>query len=107
MELSKLNFADLKGLLLQVGTELNNREKSDLEAARKEINAIAQRAGLSLKDLIGNVEAKGKVRKQSGKVAVQYRNPQDASQQWTGRGRQPKWVQKMIAAGASIECARI
>lgn len=107
MELSKLNLADLKGLLVQVGAELSDREKSELEAARKEINAIAQRAGLSLKDLVGTAEAKSKVRKQSGKVAVQYRNPQDASQEWTGRGRQPNWVKELVASGKNLMSAKV
>jgi DNA-binding protein H-NS len=59
--------------------------------------------GLPLKDLIGN----GNIKKSTGKVAVQYRNPQDASQEWTGRGRQPNWVKAMVAAGVDLSAARV
>jgi DNA-binding protein H-NS len=107
MELSKLNLAELKDLLVQAGAELKNREKADLDAARNEINAIAQRMGLSLKDLIGAGAGKGKVRKQTGKVAIQYRNPQDASQEWTGRGRQPNWVKELVASGKNLMSAKV
>jgi DNA-binding protein H-NS len=35
-------------------------------------------------------------------VAPRYRNPADASQQWTGRGRQPQWVKDWLEAGKDI-----
>lgn len=34
------------------------------------------------------------------KVAPKYRNPQDATQTWTGRGRTPSWCQAMKDAGS-------
>ena len=107
MDLSKLNLAELKDLQAQIGAEMKNREKSEIEKARNDINAIAQSLGLSLKDLLGGSESKGKVRKQTGKVAVQYRNPQDASQEWTGRGRQPGWVKELLASGKNLMSAKV
>jgi DNA-binding protein H-NS len=107
MDLSKLNLAELKDLQAQIGAEMKNREKSEIEKARNDINAIAQSLGLSLKDLLGASESKGKVRKQTGKVAVQYRNPQDASQEWTGRGRQPGWVKELLASGKNLMSAKV
>ncbi len=34
-----------------------------------------------------------------GKVAPKYRNPANASQTWTGRGKSPVWVQALKVAG--------
>jgi DNA-binding protein H-NS len=107
MDLSKLNLAELKDLQAQVGVEMKNREKLDIEKARTGISAIAQSLGLSLKDLLGTSKSKGKVRKQTGKVVVQYRNPQDASQEWTGRGRQPGWVKDLLASGKNLMSAKV
>jgi DNA-binding protein H-NS len=107
MDLSKLNLAELKDVQAQVGVEMKNREKLDIEKARTDINAIAQSLGLSLRDLLGTNESKGKVRKQTGKVAVQYRNPQDPSQEWTGRGRQPGWVKEFLASGKNLMSAKV
>lgn len=107
MDLSKLNLAELKELQAQVGVEMKNREKSNIEKARTDINAIAQSLGLSLQDLLGASESEGKVRKQTGKVAVQYRNPQNASQEWTGRGRQPGWVKELLASGKNLMSAKV
>lgn len=50
--------------------------------ARNEIYAIAQRLNMPMKDLIGTG-----IRKTTGKVAVQYRNPANATEEWTGGGR--------------------
>ena len=63
MDLSKLKLVELKSLLLEVGAEIEHRAQSDLEAARKEVAAIAQRAGVSLKDLVGTDLPKSKTKK--------------------------------------------
>jgi DNA-binding protein H-NS len=107
MDLSKLNLVELKDLQVQVAAELKNRGKSEVEKARNDIKAIAQSLGLSLKDLLAGSDSKGKVRKPSGKVAVQYRNPQNPSQEWTGRGRQPGWVKELLASGKNLMSTKV
>jgi len=41
----------------------------------------------------------GKSSAPRGKVAPKYRNPADAAQTWTGRGKAPLWVQSLKSAG--------
>jgi hypothetical protein len=36
-----------------------------------------------------------------------YRHPDNASQQWTGRGRQPKWVKEWVEGGKSLDKLRV
>ena len=40
------------------------------------------------------------------KVAPKYRNPNDAAQTWTGRGKSPVWVHALMDAG-TLETALI
>jgi DNA-binding protein H-NS len=47
------------------------------------------------------------VRAKTGRVAVRYRNPDDATQQWTGRGRQPKWIKEWLEADKSLDLLRV
>src|ERR1700752_4159540 len=102
MDLSNMSVGDLRNLQEQIKQEMKKREHQEVARAREEIMAIAQKVGVPLKDLIGNgIRAKGAT------VAVRYRNPSNAGQQWTGRGRQPKWVKEWVDGGKSIDALRV
>jgi DNA-binding protein H-NS len=102
MDLSNLSVAELRALQAQVAKQLKAAAQQDIAKAREEIQVIAQHAGISLHELL-----KGGVAKKTGKVAVQYRNPGNAEQQWTGRGRQPKWVKEWLNAGQALDALRV
>jgi len=106
MDLSGLTVAELKALQDQVKQALKDREHQEQSKAREQILAIAQSAGISLQDLLG-AQLRGKTTVAKVKVAVRYRHPSDASLQWTGRGRQPKWVQDWVASGQSLDAVRV
>ena len=50
MDLSTLNLVELKDLQAQIGAEMKNREKSEMEKARSDINAILLASGVPLLD---------------------------------------------------------
>lgn len=109
-DLSKLSVAELRTLQDDIKQALTDREHEERNKAREEIMAIAQNAGLSLKELLaGSTRGTGKSAKgtRSGKVAVQYRHPSNSSQQWTGRGRQPAWVKDWVQSGKSLDELRV
>ena len=103
MDLSNMSLGDLRNLQDQIKQEMKKREQSDMAKAREQILAIAQSVGVPLKDLIATTGRGGK----TGTVAVRFRNPDNASQQWTGRGRQPKWVKEWVEGGKSIDKLRV
>jgi DNA-binding protein H-NS len=41
------------------------------------------------------------------KVVPKYRNPLNASETWAGRGKQPRWVRKLLRSGKRIDDLRI
>ncbi len=102
MELSNLSLSDLRKLQDDIKKQMKKREQDDMTKAREQILAIAQSVGVSVKDLVGTG-----IRAKTGTVAVRYRNPSDASQQWTGRGRQPKWVKEWTDAGKSMDALKV
>lgn len=106
MDLSGLSVANLRTLEEQVKQTLKAREQEELIKAREQILAIAQSVGLPLKDLL-STQSRTKSSVTKTKVAVRYRHPSDASLQWTGRGRQPKWVQDWVVAGQSLDALRV
>ncbi|MGB7480498.1 MAG: H-NS histone family protein [Burkholderiaceae bacterium] len=103
MDLSKLSVTDLRALQEQVAHALKKREQQERAEARAQILAIAQSAGISLKELVATSSPRSK----RSTVAVRYRHPNDASLQWTGRGRQPKWVQEWVASGQSLDALKV
>ncbi|WP_083843193.1 H-NS family nucleoid-associated regulatory protein [Bradyrhizobium sp. WSM471] len=44
-----------------------------------------------------------KPRKAYPPVRPKYRNPNNPSQTWCGRGSQPRWVHDLLAAGTTLE----
>ena len=102
MDLSSLSLSELRTLQDDIKKQMKKREQDDLSKAREQILAIAQSVGVSVKDLVGTgILAK------TGTVAVRYRNPDDATQQWTGRGRQPKWVKEWTDSGKSRDLLKV
>ncbi|MES2298910.1 MAG: H-NS histone family protein [Pseudomonadota bacterium] len=102
MDLSNLSINDLRKLQDQIKQEMKKREHLEMAKAREQILAIAQSVGVPLKDLIG-----GGIRAKTGTVAVRYRHPDNSTQQWTGRGRQPRWVKEWVDGGKSIDALRV
>nr|WP_314546205.1 H-NS histone family protein [uncultured Massilia sp.] len=108
MDLSNMSLGDLRNLQEQIKQEMKKREHQEVQKAREQILAIAQSVGVPLKDLIASGRgAKVAAGGGTGSVAVRYRHPDDASQQWTGRGRQPKWVKEWVEGGKSIDQLRV
>ncbi len=105
MDLSNMSVADLRNLQEQIKQEMKKRETQDLQKAREQILAIAQSVGVPLKDLLAT-GGRGNSSK-GNTVAVRYRHPDNASQQWTGRGRQPKWVKEWVEGGKSLDKLRV
>ena len=103
VDLSKMSVGDLRNLQEQIKQEMKKREQQEVQKAREQILAIAQSVGVPLKDLIATNSRGAK----TGSVAVRYRNPDDSSQQWTGRGRQPKWVKEWVEGGKSLDKLRV
>ena len=101
MDLSNMSVGDLRNLQEQIKVEMKKREQQEVAKAREQILAIAQSVGVPLKDLIGNGA------RRTGSVAVRYRHPNNSAQQWTGRGRQPKWVKEWVDGGKTMDALRV
>jgi len=73
--------------------EFDGRRLKELKA---DIEAMLGKEGYSLADLFDGKSAKKGAK---AKAAPKFRNPNDASMTWSGRGRQPQWFKDAIAAG--------
>lgn len=111
MELSKLSVTELKRLKTRVDAEIARRDDTTRKTLLKKVQKLASEAGVSLNDLLGSKASASPARKAPkkaagaprGKVKPKYRNPNDANQTWTGRGRKPQWVAAWLSNGKPLD----
>ena len=100
MDLSSLTIAQLRDLQQQIPAELKRREVQEKANILNEVRAFAKARGFVLEELVGK---EVKIKAPTGKVKVKYRHPENASLEWTGRGRQPKWVAEWLTKGGLLD----
>lgn len=104
IDLGKLSLDDLKSLKKDVEKaigDFNNRKRAE---ALKEVQAVAKKHGVSVEDLIGKGKRKAKTK---AKAPAKYRNPANADETWSGRGRQPAWFKKAVTGGKSLKSLEV
>lgn len=101
IDLSKMSRKELEALRADTEKALANLHKKEKKDALAAVQKAAAEFGFSLEDLTAK---RGPGRPASkGSAAPKYVNPDDASQTWTGKGRQPNWFKSAVAAGKSPE----
>ncbi|MHB1057860.1 MAG: H-NS histone family protein [Rhodanobacter sp.] len=90
--LKALSPKELQALIASANAQLQEARATQVRAIREKIDALLKSAGMSINEVYptrGGKKAAGK--KGAGSVAPKYRNPSNASETWSGRGRQPVW----------------
>lgn len=98
VDLSILSVEELGELRARIDQEVDARKVK--EQALQEIIEFAKQRGLSLDELGFSASKKSQGSKP---VASKYRNPEDTSMTWTGRGKRPKWVQAALDSGKTLD----
>ena len=108
MKLTRLSLSQLETLQKKVNREIEKRRSKAQEEGLKKIKLIAAEYGLTANELKGissstrSLTTK-KVVKKRGPVAPKYRDPSNAENTWTGRGRTPRWVEAFLNDGGRLE----
>lgn len=97
--LDKMNMAELNALEVELQNAKANRIGAEREKAKAHLVAEAKKLGFTIEELFG-----GRKGGKRGPVAVKFRNPKNADETWTGRGRRPRWLEAALKKrGAKIE----
>ena len=111
VNISKMTKSELLSLRTRIDRALSKIDEKNLQHARREARQLAKSYGVSVVDLLGAKPAPKEKKKSGGtrrgKVAPKYRNPKNAGETWTGRGRQPRWFAEAIAGGATLASLEI
>lgn len=88
-------------------------KRTPIAKVRAKLTKLAKAEGYTVEELFGAAapargrkaatKASPKAGRKLGKVAPKYRNPANAKDTWTGRGRQPRWMAELVAAGKKVE----
>lgn len=84
--------AELRSFFFDVRVRYAKKREEAKEEAAKKIREIAEQSGIA-------VSIKTKVAERAS-PAVKYRH---GDNEWTGRGREPRWFREQLAAGKTRE----
>jgi DNA-binding protein H-NS len=98
-ELEKMKLDDLWDLHQRIIDVLDRKLETEKRKLQDQLDELGRKFGGSPKDI--------PQRRPYPKVEPKFRNPNDPSETWSGRGKTPRWMIEMIADGRSIDDFRI
>lgn len=100
IKLDSYSLEELGKLIDLANAEIKAKQGAVVKDLRAEMALMASEVGLNLEDVIGG----GKGRKASRAPAPpKFRNPADATQTWSGRGKRPRWLANALLKGAKLD----
>lgn len=118
MDLRKLNPAQLQQLIDRATRRREQITTRRLDKVRARIDAILKAEGLTLAEVYGAAAAgttgrrgrggpgrgtTARAGKRGPSLPPKYRNPDDPTQTWAGRGLKPRWLVAALAAGRTLD----
>lgn len=117
INLDTLSAKELQALITQAKKRKTTLAKrKPIAVVRKKVQALIKAEGYTVAELFGTTAAPraaaptaapAKSTRKSAtagsKVAPKYRNPANASETWTGRGKQPRWLATLTEQGRKLE----
>ena len=102
-DLRKYTPAQLEALISKAQKRKHDLTTRKADRVRARIQAILKAEGLTLGQVFGSQAApaatRAKAKPAKYVVKPKYRNPDDATQTWSGRGKQPRWFSAQLASG--------
>lgn len=115
LNLQALSPNELQALIKSAEAQMQSARKSQIQDVRAKIDGILASAGLTIGEVYPT--RGGKPAKEArAPVAPKYRNPDNAAQTWSGRGKRPTWfvdalkkrgvtAESLLIAGATQKAA--
>ena len=84
--LEKLSYTELIELRDEIDGLIAQKKVEEKVALRARFSELARESGFEIHEVLGGKSKKGST------VAIKYRDPDNPSNTWTGRGRMPRWM---------------
>ena len=95
INLDSLSPVELQALIKNAEAQMESARKNQLQEVRTKIDALLKGAGLTIDEVYPRRGGKG-AKGSKGVVAPKYRNPENATQTWSGRGKRPVWFAEAL-----------
>lgn len=103
INLDTLSHAELQALIVSAEAQMSSARKNHVQEVRAKMDALLHNARLTLDEVYPRRGGKGSTGAKSV-VAPKYRNPENAAQTWSGRGKRPLWfVDALKKRGVTAE----
>lgn len=104
-DLSHLSVAELKRVISEAESLVETKYVDAIKEGYAQIEKIAQDLNMTLEELITAGRSRvGRGHSAPRKpVEARYRNPENPSETWTGRGKPPRWLAAKMVTGAKKE----
>ena len=96
--IEKMQLKELIELDLKVQKAISVAKERERMEVKQKIAALAEDSGFSVNELFGG---RGVAKSKSTGVA-KYKNPDNHSETWTGRGRKPNWLLAKLQKGSKM-----
>ncbi len=107
-DLNSMSRKELEKLKANIDKALERVAKKKLKEALAAAEKAAKAYGFSLAEITGGAGALEKHARKAAKKpknagVPKYANPENKTQTWTGKGRQPEWFKEAMAVGKAPE----
>ena len=101
-DLSNFSLSQLHDLQSQIVEQIEVRQQENIAQVRQQILELADSIGMTVGQIMNTKGTRAK--KPTKTVAARYQHPENVSQQWTGRGRRPRWINEYLdASGKELD----
>jgi DNA-binding protein H-NS len=98
-DFERMSIDDLWSLHEQICSVLETKIKDEKRKLEHRLDELVRRSVAAQTDI--------RQTRPSQKGEPKFRNPDDPSITWSGRGRHPRWMNELLAAGRAIDDFRI
>jgi DNA-binding protein H-NS len=105
IDLEKLEPEEILRLISRCHEELDARQSRRIEEVQEQVAELARSVNMTPEEIVMHMQRGKKPGANNSKIA--YRNPQNPSQTWAGRGKRPKWLNEKLEEGALLQDFRV
>ncbi len=102
-----LNLEELVALKTEVDALIKQRQREHKKDLYNQMLTLAQVAGFGSVEAFVSSQGRSPRSDKGVRLPPKYRNPQNAKQTWSGKGRKPGWVVSHLENGGRIEALEI